>query len=120
MKLTLLSCLVCVLPCLVLSNNPQITQSCSGSHCGQNNVARRKREIVAEILVEAVEAVGREERSAPPPPPSHAHDGSHHQVQVPPVHVPHIHIPPVHIPDIHIPDVHVPDVHVPHVHVPVP
>merc|ERR1719504_642422 len=96
MKLTLLTFLVSVLPYLVQSN-PQITQSCSGSHCGQNNVGspagpvaqncqgshcvqnnvgRRKREIVAEILTQAVEEVGRQERSAPA---GTGHGGAHHQ-----------------------------------------
>merc|ERR1711928_326243 len=136
MKLTLLACLVSLLPYLVQSD-PQITQSCAGSHCGQNNVGnpagpvarncvgshcvqnnagRRKREIVAEILAEAVDNLRREERSAPSL--SHGHDGGHHQVHVPRVHVPHINIPPVHIPDVHIPDVHIPDVHIPDVNVP--
>merc|ERR1719504_283349 len=75
MKLTLLTFLVSVLPYLVQSN-PQITQSCSGSHCVQNNVGRRKREIVAEILTQAVEEVGRQERSAPA---GTGHGGAHHQ-----------------------------------------
>jgi len=58
---TLLTCLVVVLPCLVLSD-PQ----------------RRKREIMAEILAEAVEAVGRQERS---PPAGHGHpaNAQHHE-----------------------------------------
>jgi len=127
MKLPLLSCMVVVLPCFVLSN-PQITQNCAGSHCGQNNVGsssgpiaqncqgavcvqnnvgRRKREIVAEILAEAVEAVERQERSAPPA--GHGHDGGHHQVHLPPFL--DFHIPDVSIPDINIPDVQVPLVH---------
>jgi len=108
MKLSLLSCIVGVLPYLVQSS-PQITQNCAGSHCGQNNVGcpagpiaqncqgsacqqnnvgRRKREIVAEILAEAVEAVERQERSAPPA--GHGHDGGH-QVHLP--HVPDVHAP---------------------------
>jgi len=144
MKLALLSCVVGILPYLVVSS-PQITQSCSGAHCKQNNVGnpagpvaqnckgshceqnnvvgRRKREIVAEILAEAVDAVGREERSAPA---GHGHDGDHHHtppvnvphINTPPVHIPDVHIPDIHIPDIHIPDIHIPDVHVPHVQVP--
>merc|ERR1712192_284300 len=134
MKLALLCCL---LPCLVLSN-PQITQNCAGSHCGQNNVGspagpiaqncqgsacvqnnvgRRKREIVAEILAEAVEAVGRQERSAPPA--GHGHDGGH-QGHLPPGHVPNINIPDINIPDINIPDVNIPDIHIPDVQVNVP
>merc|ERR1712192_391762 len=121
MKLALLCCL---LPCLVLSN-PQITQNCAGSHCGQNNVGspagpiaqncqgsacvqnnvgRRKREIVAEILAEAVEAVGRQERSAPPA--GHGHDGGH-QGHLPPGHVPNINIPDINIPDINIKSLHI-------------
>eukprot|EP00091_Calanus_sinicus_P017706 TRINITY_DN3831_c0_g1_i1.p1 TRINITY_DN3831_c0_g1~~TRINITY_DN3831_c0_g1_i1.p1 ORF type:complete len:188 (+),score=59.41 TRINITY_DN3831_c0_g1_i1:80-565(+) len=103
MKLPLHSCLLGVLPYIVLSN-PQITQSCSGSHCGQNNVGnpagsiaqncqgshcvqnnsgRRRREIVAEILTH-VEGAGRQERSAPAG--NDHHGGAHHQVHVPDVH----------------------------------
>jgi len=83
---TLISILLVILPCLVQSE-PQISQNCAGgSQCGQNNagspagpvaqncvgaaceqnnIGRRKREIMAEILADAVEAVGRQERSAP-------------------------------------------------------
>ena len=81
----LLSCIVGILPYLVESN-PQISQNCAGAqcnqnnvgnpagpiaqncvgaHCAQNNIGRRKREIVAEILAEAVDAAGRVTRSAP-------------------------------------------------------
>jgi len=135
MKLTLLSCVVATLPYLVVSS-PQITQNCAGSHCGQNNVGnpagpiaqncqgsacvqnnvgRRKREIVAEILAEAVEAVGRQERSAPPA--GHGHDGGH-QGHLPPGHVPNINIPDINIPDINIPDVNIPDINLPDIHIP--
>jgi len=127
--------MVVVLPCLVVSS-PQITQSCAGSHCAQNNVGnpagpiaqncqgaacvqnnvgRRKREIVAEILAEAVETVERQERSAPPAGPGH--DGGH-QVHLPHVNVPNINIPDVRIPDIRIPDVNIPGINIPDVHAP--
>eukprot|EP00091_Calanus_sinicus_P017707 TRINITY_DN3831_c0_g1_i2.p1 TRINITY_DN3831_c0_g1~~TRINITY_DN3831_c0_g1_i2.p1 ORF type:complete len:205 (+),score=60.62 TRINITY_DN3831_c0_g1_i2:80-616(+) len=117
MKLPLHSCLLGVLPYIVLSN-PQITQSCSGSHCGQNNVGnpagsiaqncqgshcvqnnsgRRRREIVAEILTH-VEGAGRQERSAPAG--NDHHGGAHHQVNIPGVHVPDVHVPP---PQHHLP-----------------
>ena len=89
-----------------------------------NSRGRRKREIVVEILAEAVVAAGRETRSVPA---GHGHGGHHasqphvpqvHDPHIPPVHVPHINIPDIHIPDVHIPDVHIPDIDIPDVHVP--
>jgi len=97
---TLISILLVILPCLVQSE-PQISQNCAGgSQCGQNNagspagpvaqncvgaaceqnnIGRRKREIMAEILADAVEAVGRQERSAPAGHHGHPADAQHQE-----------------------------------------
>merc|ERR1712192_364464 len=97
---TLISTLVVILPCLVLCE-PQISQNCAGGYqcgqnnagspagpvaqncvgaaCEQNNIGRRKREIMAEILADAVEAVGRQERSAPAGHHGHPADAQHQE-----------------------------------------